>query len=151
LLGEIRKEGFDILMSPETTGKASVFGSLDEILKLAEEISGLNLCVDFAHLYSRSLGKLNSYEDFCEVLERIRRINPALLDALHIHISGIQYGEKGEVRHLPLGESGFDYRACLDALIDYGVKGVAVCESPALERDALILKEYYENRKAGEY
>ena len=62
---------------------------------------------------------------------------------MHIHISGIEYGPKGEKRHLSLGESDFDYTACLKALRAYGVKGCVICEDPLLEYDALLLQKTY--------
>ena len=60
---------------------------------------------------------------------------------LHIHISGIEYGPKGEKRHLPLEQSDFDYTACLTALKDHGAAGCVICESPVLEHDAMLLKK----------
>ena len=36
-----------------------------------------------------------------------------------------------------------NYQAVLKALKDFNVKGALVCESPNIEDDAQILKEYY--------
>ena len=66
------------------------------------------------------------------------------LDDLHIHLAGISYSEKGEKHHLPFLESDFNFIECLKALKDYKVKGCIICESPLLEKDALLLKETYE-------
>jgi deoxyribonuclease-4 len=62
---------------------------------------------------------------------------------MHIHISGINYGPKGEKNHLPLKESDFKYADCIRALKDFNVKGCIICESPILEYDSLLLKETY--------
>ena len=63
---------------------------------------------------------------------------------MRIHVSGIEFGEKGERRHLMLSQSDFNYIDLLRALKDCRVKGVIVCESaPYLERDALLLQQVY--------
>ncbi len=62
---------------------------------------------------------------------------------MHIHVAGIQYGPKGERRHLNLAESDMNYGALLRALFDLKVSGVLICESPNLEEDALLMQEYY--------
>ena len=79
-----------------------------------------------------------------EALDIIRReqVHLALFD-MHIHLSGINYGAKGEKNHLSFAESDFNYTDCLKALKDYKVKGCVICESPILEKDAALLKETY--------
>ena len=62
---------------------------------------------------------------------------------MHIHVSGIAYGKKGEIKHLNLPESDFQYAELLKALIGYDAKGIVICESPNLEEDALLLQETY--------
>ena len=36
-----------------------------------------------------------------------------------------------------------NYKDLMKALKDFGVKGVVVCESPNIEDDAVLMKEYY--------
>ncbi len=62
---------------------------------------------------------------------------------MHIHISGIEYGPKGERKHLTLAESDFNYVDLLRALKDRQVGGLAICESPNREEDALLLRDTY--------
>ncbi|MBK5108602.1 MAG: hypothetical protein JJE12_10735 [Anaerolineales bacterium] len=62
------------------------------------------------------------------------------LNQLHIHISGIEYGEKGEKEHQPLDDSEFDYKSFLKALKEFNCRGRILCESPILEEDALTCK-----------
>ena len=64
---------------------------------------------------------------------------------LHLHVSGIEYGPKGERKHLILEESEYNYRELLQALKDYDCKGFVICESPNQEDDALLLKHTYES------
>ena len=62
---------------------------------------------------------------------------------MHIHISGIAYGEKGEKNHLILKESKFNYQDLIKTLKEFKCKGVVICESPNIEKDALLLQETF--------
>src|SRR3989338_7248466 len=57
------------------------------------------------------------------------------LENMHMHITGIAYGEKGEKHHLNLKESDLKYKELLKALKDFKVNGVAISESPNIEED----------------
>jgi len=59
----------------------------------------------------------------------------------------MNYTEKGERNHLNLEEKGntFDYRPLLKALKKKDVSGTAICESPNLEEDALLMQNFWEN------
>ncbi len=128
----------------ETTGKGTQFGDIDELIDICKEINTCKLCIDFSHIHARNNGSLKTYEDFAEILQKVRDgLGQEALDDLHVHISGIAYTAKGEKNHLPLQESDFNYEACLQAFIDYDVKGCVICESPILENDALLLKKTY--------
>lgn len=138
-----RREGADIRLRPETSGRASQFGTLDEVIALSAELDGLAPCIDFAHLHAYA-GAMNSYEEFAGVLETIRReLGAEVLTDMHIHASGIHYGHKGELKHLNLDESDLDYVALLRALKSFGVGGKLICESPDQEGDAILMKHKY--------
>ena len=62
---------------------------------------------------------------------------------MHCHISGIEFGDKGEKRHLNLVESGFNVKALLGVIKEFGCKGIVICESPNIEEDALYMKGLY--------
>jgi len=133
------------LISPELTGKATQFGSLSELLSLIKEVKGLNICIDFAHLHARTIGKYNTEKEIEQVMEEIIKVTGEnTLKQLHIHMAGIEYGDKGEKKHLNLKESDLNYKGILRVLKNYGVSGVVTCESPNLQEDALLLKETYE-------
>jgi len=100
--------------------------------------------MDFTHWHART-GTFNSYQEFTSILLQIKeRLGRAALDNMHIHVSGIAYGSRGETKHLNLKESDFQYMEFLKALKDYDVKGLVICESPNLEEDALLLQATYD-------
>jgi deoxyribonuclease-4 len=142
----LRAEQINIDIRPETTGKASQFGTIDELLTLSNEVSGIKPCVDFAHIYARSVGKFNSYAEFMSILDKVESyLGANALKDMHIHLSNIQYGDKGEQKHLIIQDEDceFKYKELLKALYDREVCGVLVCESPNLETDALLFKKIY--------
>jgi len=144
-LNQLKWENNQVRVRPEILGKPSEFGTLDEVFSLCTELEGLSLCIDFAHWYART-GKFNSYPEFASILSQIeQRLGRAALDDMHIHVSGISYGAKGEIKHLNLKESDLRYVELLQALRDYQAKGIVICESPNLEEDALLLQATYNN------
>lgn len=145
MLEILDKEGIAIRLSPETTGGSSQFGTLEELVRLGVDVPGVYPCVDFSHLFARSIGAFNTYEHFSRALRLIRdNLGERALKEQHIHLSGIEYGPKGEKQHLPLVETELNYLGILQALVDFEVAGWLTCESPILEEDALILQDTYE-------
>jgi deoxyribonuclease-4 len=139
----IRRELLPVSLRIETMGKRSQFGSLDEVLSLCREVEGLKPCLDFSHIYARE-GRVNSYGEFERVLAKVaKKLGLRALHDLHIHIAGVHYGGAGELKHLNLEEADFRYDEWLEALRDCGASGMVVCESPNLERDALMLQALY--------
>ena len=140
----LRKEGNKVTISPEVTGKPSQYGTIDEMLKLSSEMEGVAPCIDFSHWHART-GKANSYREFLAILDQVeRKLGRRGLDNMHIHLSGIAYGNKGEIKHLMLSDSDFRYAELLRALKEREAKGVLICESaPYLEQDALLLQQTY--------
>lgn len=134
----------NVWIRPETTGKATQWGDLDEIIRLSKEFDNVLPCIDFSHLHARSVGKYNTYDEFSKILETVgNELGQRALDNFHAHLAGIDYGDKGEKKHLIFEESDMNYKDLLKVLKEFNVKGALVCESPNIEDDALILKEYY--------
>lgn len=149
LTQELRAEGNDTVLRPETTGKQSQFGTLEELLALSREVEGVAPCIDFAHLHART-GENNSYEEFAAILGKIEEaLGRTGLEDMHIHLSGIEYSPRGEREHIMLAKADMHYMKVLQALMDFHVKGLLVCESPDQEVDALMLQEAY--RQLGTY
>jgi len=147
IMEHLERENNRVWIRPEIMGKPSQFGTIEEILNLSSELEGVAPCLDFAHWHARD-GKSNSYQEFASVLEQVeQKLGRVALDNMHIHVSGIYYGKKGEIKHLNLKESDFQYAELLKALRDYDAKGIVICESPNLEEDALLLQATYDTLK----
>lgn len=140
----VEKESLKVWIRPETTGKSTQWGDLDEVIALSKEFKQVLPCIDFSHLHARSGGKFNTYEDFCMILEKIgNEIGAYALENFHAHLAGIAYSDKGEKNHLELEKSDMNYKDLLKALKEFNVKGAIVCESPNIEEDCKLIKEYY--------
>ncbi len=95
MTSELRSDGISVVLRPETMGRATQFGSLDELLRLSAEVDGVLPCVDFSHLHART-GRDNSREEFDSMLARIEKeLGKKAIEDMHIHISGIEYTAKG--------------------------------------------------------
>lgn len=133
----------EIELRPELTGKTSQFGSLEELISLTKSVNSCSPCMDFSHLFART-GQYNSYQEFSDVLDKLKEeLGPKALDQMHIHISGISSNSKGDLKHLNLEDSKFNWKELIRCLRDKGCKGYVICNSPNLEKDAVMLKEYY--------
>ncbi len=142
---ELRAAGDLVTLRPETMGKGSMIGSLEDALAMAC-LDGVEPCLDFAHLHARpGDGSMNTYDEWRAALEAYASaLGEESLRRLHIHLSGIKYGPKGEREHLTLADADLDVDAIFRALYDTGCAGRILCESPVLEEDALKLKELWQ-------
>jgi deoxyribonuclease-4 len=140
---ELRAAGNPVTLRPETMGKSAMLGSLEDTLAMSKEIQGVEPCMDFAHLHARAGdGSMNKYDEWSRVLEAYgQTLGEVGLQRMHVHLSGIEYGPKGEKEHLKLAEADLDMDALFQALRAFGCGGRMLCESPAMEDDALIMKD----------
>ena len=144
IIDVLEHENIKVWVRPETTGKATQWGDLDEIINLSKEFEQVLPCVDFFFFFSRTTGEYNTYDEFSRVLEKMgNEIGQYALENFHGHLAGIEYTAKGERQHLNLEQSDMNYKDLLKALKAFNVKGAIVCESPNIEDDCLLLKKFY--------
>ena len=140
---ELRKAKNPVILRPETMGKSAMLGSLEDTLAMSKAIKGVLPCLDFAHLHARpGDGTVNTVKEWSQILEAYQAtLGKEALKNLHIHLSGIEYGPKGEKNHLALGESDLKINFLFQVLKDFGCAGRILCESPIMEEDALNMKK----------
>ena len=144
---ELRTAGNPVILRPETMGKAAMLGSFEDTLTMSKAIPGVIPCLDFAHLHARTgNGSMNSYDEWVKCLDRYANsLGSGSLNQLHIHLSGIEYSTKGERNHLPLRESDLELKDLFRALHQFNGQGRILCESPAMEDDALYMLQVWDN------
>ena len=140
---ELRRKKNPVTLRPETMGKSAMLGSLEDTLEMSRAIKGVQPCLDFAHLHARpGDGTMNTVKEWAKLLEAYQAaLGKEALKSLHIHLSGIEYGPKGEKNHLALGESDLKINFLFQVLSEFGCSGRILCESPIMEEDALNMKK----------
>lgn len=138
-----------IRLCPETMGKINQLGDLDEVLALCELDARLVPCIDFGHLYARSLGAADGPEAMCRILDRVEEVlGPERASTFHSHFSHIQFTPNGgEKCHRTFeDDDGFgpDWSPLAAEVARRGWSPTFICESAGTQsRDALTMKEQY--------
>ncbi len=164
ILEQMASSGFnDVVLGAELTGKKSAYGDVDEIIELARHfgLKRLQPVIDFGHYHAR-IKRIQSKADYESILDKFEdALGSSFKHHFHCHYSEIQYTEAGEGKHLPIGslfearKSGADLNApkgaggppfepLLEVLHERKYAGAIVCESPAMEKDVLIMQKSYE-------
>ena len=139
-----------IALCPETMGKINQLGDLDEVLELCTLDERLVPCIDFGHLYARSLGALNGLESCVKMLDRVEEIlGRDRASRFHSHFSHIEFtpngGEKCHRTFEDCGGFGPDWEPLAAEVARRGWSPVFICESAGTQAaDALAMKRYYE-------
>lgn len=89
----------NVKICPETMGKLSQLGTLNDVLTICENTESIP-CIDFAHMHARNQGHPNNTQEFREILIEIeKRLGRKVLEELHCHFYPIEYTPKGEKVH----------------------------------------------------
>ena len=139
-----------IAICPETMGKQNQLGTVGEVCGFCRLDERLIPCVDFGHLYARSLGEIEGYDASLAVLDEIAdSLGTERMKNLHIHFSHIEFTAGGEKRHLNFRDGGFgpDFEPLCRALEKMGAEPVIISESAGMQdEDALEMKRILEDR-----
>ena len=136
----------NVKLGPETMGKVSQVGSLDEILTICEEVEQTQLVIDWGHLHARHKGRFRKTADFRVVAEEVeRRLGTEAARTMHCHFSKIEYTDKGERRHHVLDEPryGPDFEMLAEVIAEFKMRPVIICETPLLDVDAMKMRDTY--------
>lgn len=140
---EIKKRKYRCVLAPETTGKESQFGSIEELVRLSNE-TGCRICVDFAHIYARNIGKI----DFGYVFGKLHELEFLKKDPyIHCHFTGIEYGPKGEKNHINLTEKFFMPLAEMLKKESKKIDFCIISESPITYKDSILMRDILEKIK----
>jgi deoxyribonuclease-4 len=133
----------NVKIGPETMGKRSQFGSLDEVLGICKEVERTQPVIDWAHLHARNMGRFNVIDDFRKVVEKIEgRLGTEAVKGLHCHFAKIEFTNRGERRHRILDEPryGPNFEMFAKIIAEFKLKPVVISESPLLDLDAMKMR-----------
>lgn len=137
----------DIALCPETMGKINQLGDFDEVMQLCATDERLIPCIDFGHLYARSLGEVEGIEKTAKLFDQMENtLGVQRASRFHSHFSKIEYSKGGEKKHLTFANDVFgpDFRPIARLVAERGYAPVFICESAGTQsEDALEMKRIY--------
>ena len=135
----------NVKLGPETMGRYSQFGTLDEILSICQEVERTQLVIDWSHLHARGGGGLRTVEDFRKIVETAEeKLGAESVRNMHCHFSKIEYTYKtGEKRHHVLDELGFgpEFEKLAEIIIEFKLRPVIICETMLQDIDAMKMQK----------
>lgn len=136
-----------IMLCPETMGKTMQIGTWKEVIDLCKVNNHLVPTFDFGHINSLEQGSMKLKDDYKKVLDYcIEKLGYERTNNCHIHFSKIQYGLKGEIKHLNYDDIiyGPEFDGLAETLIELNLNPRVICESMSqMPHDALIMKKIY--------
>jgi deoxyribonuclease-4 len=137
LQGLFKKEKLKIKLGIETMGKRKVFGSLEEIIEICQNVKGIIPVVGLGHIHARMNGGLKKREDFEEVFKKLK---PLRLKHFLIHVTGTLYEEGNEYYHIPIKKGDMPLAPVIEIILDNNYNVTFISESPLLEHDAVYIR-----------
>ncbi len=131
----------------ETMGNQKLIGSDEEVMQLVAYDDRLLPCIDFGHLNARTGGQMSTNKDVRNLFGLMERyIGVERAKIFHAHFSHIEYGDKGELRHLTFEDKvyGPDFLPVAEETFRKGYSPVFICESAGTQaEDALTMQKTY--------
>lgn len=142
----MKSEGVEkVKLGPETMGRHSQFGTLDEILTVCQEVEGTQLVIDWSHMHARTGGGLRTVEDFRKIVVAAeKKLGIDAVQNMHCHFSKIEYTYKsGEKRHHMLDELGYgpEFENLAEVIAEFKLRPVVICETAVQDVDAVKMKK----------
>jgi len=143
-------ESLGVGLGLETAGKRSQFGSLGDIAQLASEYNFVRPVVDWAHIHAMTNGGLSSKQAFVSVLTFVRDSFPGwMISPLQVQFSDNQFGDAGEIRHVPYGEGTLRVGPLVEAVEDLEMSMVLISEARDMKSHTLIWDDVREALAGG--
>lgn len=137
----------NMIFSPETMGKIAQIGTIEEITEFCKTDKVFVPAVDFGHVNAREGGSLKTAKDYEERLSfMISELGYERMKNFHVHFSKIEYGTRGEIRHLTFEDERFgpEFPPLAETLKKLKLEPYVICESAGTQdEDALEMKRIY--------
>ncbi|MBR1890223.1 MAG: TIM barrel protein [Clostridia bacterium] len=137
----------DMLICPETMGKMMQIGTYKEVIDFCTVSEKLIPTFDFGHINSLTQGALKTSDDFQKIFDYcFEKLGEERTKKAQIHFSKIQYGPKGEIKHLTFDDDiyGPDFEPLSEVLVKNDMSCHIICESDGTQaKDSVIMKDIY--------
>lgn len=138
----------DFILCPETMGKHGQIGTVREVIEMCKIDPIFMPALDFGHINAYQGGSLKTEYDYAEIFQEIKSaLGSARGKQVHIHFSKIEYGEKGELKHLTFADTkyGPEFAPLAKVLKQQDISAIIICESRGTQaEDAMTMKSIYE-------
>lgn len=149
LIVELDEKGYkDFILCPETMGKHGQVGTVEEIAKICSIDNRIIPTLDFGHINSFGGGILKTEEDFENVFMTLKHFMNERFKNVHIHFSKIEYGKKGEIKHLTFEDDiyGPEFENLAKVLKKLEITANIICESRGTQtKDAITMKNIFDS------
>ena len=135
--GAFKKEKLKIKLGIETMGKKRVFGTLDEIIEICNQVKGVIPVIGLGHIHARTNGGLKKREDFEEVFTKLKSLR---LKHYLLHVTGVMYENGNEYYHVPIKKGDMPLAPLIEIIFDNNFNVTFISESPLLEHDAVYIR-----------
>ena len=128
----------DLIVCPETMGKQAQIGTVEEVAELCRLGENVYPCVDFGHINALYGGSLKSARDFEDVVKKLLDgLGEKKTKNMQVHFSKIQYGAKGEIRHLTFADDvyGPEFEPFAEIIVKYGLTPHILSESAGTQAE----------------
>jgi len=136
-----KKNGLKPKLGLETSGRQEVFGGIDELLKLCDQVKGPVPVINFAHAHARENGFLREAQDFGDLLDRTQDY---VGDQFYTHFAGVEHEGGNEKRITPIKKGDLKFEPLADYLAEADPNITIISSSPLLEHDAMYMKVIFE-------
>jgi len=137
LQDQFKEEKIETKLGLETMGKQKVFGNIDEVVEVCQQVKGTIPVINLGHIHARGNGCLKTREDFEKIFEKVA---PLEMDHYLVHVTGVSYEDGNELYHIPIKKGDMKVDLLIECILDKNYDVTLISESPLLERDALYIQ-----------
>ncbi|HEQ79308.1 MAG TPA: AP endonuclease [Euryarchaeota archaeon] len=131
----------NVVLGLETSGRQEVFGSVDEIIRICDEVEGVIPIINVPHIHSRENGSLMTKEDFEDLFAKLDNFTKSVF---YVHFSGVEHEDGNEIRYTPIKKGDLRFEPMAEAMIEHLYEMTIISGSPLLEHDAMYMRVIFE-------
>ena len=132
-----KKNGINVPIGLELSGRQEIFGSLPEVLKTCKEVKGVIPVINFAHYHARESGILREPKDFDALLDDVWKHTDG---EFYAHFSGVEHEGGNEKRFTSIKKGDLRFEPLAEAIVERNQPITIISGSPLLEHDAMYMK-----------
>jgi deoxyribonuclease-4 len=141
------QEDTPALVGIETSGRQELWGTLEEVLEVANHVEGTVPVLNMAHIHARGHGRLRTSEDYGELFDLVREQLGG--KTFYCHFSGVEHRMGNALHYTQVKKSDLKFEPLAEFLAEDGdwLDVTVISDSPLLEHDAMFMLQQYDRSK----